>query len=185
MNVLLVILLLVCIPPAIDASSNECTQCCKPWPYMYVPLVVQCFVTLFLFAREITFNLQFIIETNETSNTGESVRLEYQYQGTVGKWQTIQNYAPSPQQLQESFYVSTAEQDLCAVALNVTELPKSEFHQEFISTDNSSVVIRWVQSQDKRAASWLIDNITMTYWDGECVKILLQQDFEKIIPSQE
>ena len=115
----------------------------------------------------------------------KGVTLQYLYHhlfdGDNGDWQIIQDYAPSNDTCFED-EITIAAGDFCATPLQTTELSKPEFYQEFVSVNNSRLDIRWVQHHDKHAVKWLIDNITLRYWDGECSTILLHQDFEEMTP---
>ncbi len=83
--------------------------------------------------------------------------------------------------------VVTKNQSILPLHL-VTDLSKPGYYQEFLPFNSSSLVIRWLQRYftvpppQNDAAPWLLDNITVTYWDGKCQHMLLNEDFESLTP---
>lgn len=144
----------------------------------------------FLLYREIGFHLQFVY-SNETSYIDQGVRLEYEENGD---WQPILYYTPSLLQTNNSA-VTLNDDNISVTAQSihyegtlplhvVHETGKPIFYREYINgTGLKKLKLRWSQrylsvNLQQDIASWLIDNITVIRWDGQCIKTLLFEDFE-------
>ena len=146
--------------------------------------------------REINFDLQFLLGVNETTFIDEGISLEYRSRGT-SYWQPIRYYAPSLHQSidsnvklsEDQLFVDTFLYSRVLPVRTVMKLSEPGFYQDFISANSSNLVIRWLQRYSsvyprKDAAPWLIDNVTLTYWDGQCRQMLLTEDFENFTLSR-
>jgi hypothetical protein len=136
---------------------------------------------------EIGFHLHFF-DSNTTSYIDQGVRFEYE--GDRG-WRPIHYYTPSLLQSPKS--AVTLNNDNISVTarfiyyegrlpLHVVYETKPVLYREYIST-SSNFRLRWTQlyssiDLQQDAASWLIDNITVIQWDGQCTRTLSFEDFE-------
>lgn len=165
------------------SSSTPCEEnperCCTPPPFI-----------------EIGFHLQFI-NNNETIYLDQGIRLEYERNGD---WQPLRYYTTSLLQARGSA-VTLNEDKVSVTAQSITytgELPlhevntlESVYYREYLNGSASflsKLRLRWSQrylsvAVEQDRASWVLDNVTVLQWSGECTKILFKEDFENFTCS--
>lgn len=137
---------------------------------------------------EIGFHLEFI-DSNETSYIDQGVRLEYKEDGN---WLPLRYYTPSLLQVRDSAVrlnednVSVTAQSIYyegTLPLHVVHANEPHFYRDYITIPLKQIRVRWSQmflsvKPQLDIASWLIDNVTVSQWDGSCTRTLLFEDFE-------
>ena len=116
------------------------------------------------------------------------VRLEIR--GSGEPWSEIRFYSlttetatPSSVTLENSESVFVQENVNFSFPLHIIESTDPVFITENICAfNNNSIQFRWVQypyrTSGENENTWSVDNITVTYWDGSCERVLFQEDFE-------
>lgn len=146
---------------------------------------------------EIGFHLQFI-NNNETIYLDQGIRLEYYERN---EWQPLRYYTislvqthPSAVTLNEDKVSVTAESIEYTGELPLHEVTTLEpvYYTEYLNGSEyflSELRVRWSQrylsvdlEQDR--ASWVLDNITVLQWNGECTKVIFEEDFENFTCSR-